>query len=71
MRFLEQDDPVGIGASLIVVDPPDVGGLGKSLLVDQYPTATKSGLKTYWNNNFVKPQVSFADLTNLKRQNAF
>jgi hypothetical protein len=69
VRFLKNNDSVGIGTSPIVAHPPDVGGLGKSLLVDQYPRTAKTGFEAYGNNNFIKPQVSLTNLTNFKRNN--
>ena len=70
MRFLKDDDSVGIGPSSIVPNPPDMRGFRKLLLVNQYPRAAKPGPEAYGNNNFIKPQVSLADLTNFERYSA-
>jgi hypothetical protein len=66
---LEYNNSVGIGPGPIVADPPNVGGLRESLLVDQDPRTAKTSSDAYGNNNLIEPQVSLAHLTNFECDN--
>ena len=63
---MKQNDPVGVRALGIVVYPPNIGGLGKILRVDQDSQTGKSRIASDSGYMLIQLYLALSNLTHLK-----
>ena len=66
MFLLEEDNPIGVGASTVVINTPDICGLGEGLAIDNHSYTAETGIYAKWNNIFFKLDLSFSYFANFK-----
>src|SRR5688572_18780758 len=63
----EQHDAIGIRAEMVVLDAPDIGGLGEALGIDEDRRAFKAGRCADRRHHFLEPYRAAPHFTDLER----
>ena len=64
--FFEQNYPIRIGPTSIVLYPPDVGGLSEILLIYDDSFTVETSFHAEWNDVFIKVYSSALNFTYFK-----
>ena len=65
-RLAEHDDAIGVGTEPVVIDTPDIRGLGEILPIDQHSLARKARRNAQRNDSFLEPDFSVANFADFE-----